>query len=821
MMAGEINRRCAAGALLLATCFGVPPTQAQSPDVVTVGVVAFEDFDEEFAKWNALLPDLARGHEPALQFQLAVGTYGDLVHWLDGELLDLAILTSGVFAGSGTNYEYMATIGLPPATSKWAQPDRRRAGYHFRYRSVCVVASASPVSSVDDLKRLADEDRLEFVFVNPFSTSGRIAPEFMLEEIGIQPDPQRVRYSYSHTGSLRLLTEPRQERHRVAFVWDDALRSEPTSADRVRRVEFPALERIDIPHDVIVARRGFRHADSLLKRLAAHTGEGDKHDFIRMDESRARYAFIRTWSETLGLSGRSGEAQTVSLDDIGRILLHAANAQPEPPRLAVVLSGGGAKCSYQAGAVSALEEKLAVLREQNDDLEGLDIGLVVGTSGGAINSVPIALGVSSTAEGRQCFRALWTELDQREMVRPARVVRTNIGLWLACLQIALVVGLVWRLCPSENRRPWVFGVVLFTLASIEIAAGYLHHAPWIWMGSNHVWHHLWLWCSFGLRASAWSLLALSVGVMVRQKFLARRGKTFRIPTRPFRWCMTVLLLALPTVQLITLFFFQETLSGGQGIEHTLAEKLPALIEPHLKRRGKPALGLEEVSPDGERLRQLGLRVLRGHLLERDLIITGNALKQTSASLPSDLYFFAAADPSSEPPPFGARGVAIRNWPSLFMDMVIGSSSIFPVFPPRKLPDFPSPGNHVELIDGGFAHNSPIEAAVLWGATHVVMIEATPAKRAKRKNFAQNLATAFVHLHRQTQLVDMRSKKQVVVFTLTPEPPHLCVIDFADNLIATSIERGYHDAVGDTPKFRKELGTPVFTTIGSREERGRP
>ena len=33
--------------------------------------------------------------------------------------------------------------------------------------------------------------------------------------------------------------------------------------------------------------------------------------------------------------------------------------------------------------------------------------LVVGTSGGAINSLPIAMGISSTEEGRQAFRETW------------------------------------------------------------------------------------------------------------------------------------------------------------------------------------------------------------------------------------------------------------------------------------------------------------------------------------------------------------------------------------------------------------------------------
>ena len=113
---------------------------------------------------------------------------------------------------------------------------------------------------------LADEDRLDYIFVNPYSTSGRIAPECVLRRIGIQPDQSRVTYSYSHTSSLRLLTEPEQGRHRVAFVWDDALRGEPLPMDQVRRIAFPELDRIDKGESlefeaptgvkIVIARRG-------------------------------------------------------------------------------------------------------------------------------------------------------------------------------------------------------------------------------------------------------------------------------------------------------------------------------------------------------------------------------------------------------------------------------------------------------------------------------------------------------------------------------------------------------------------------------------
>ena len=64
-------------------------------------------------------------------------------------------------------------------------------------------------------------------------------------------------------------------------------------------------------------------------------------------------------------------------------------------RTAVVLSGGGAKCSYQAGAVIEIEANLAELNERRakKNKEPVDIDLVVGTSGGAINALLVAAGV--------------------------------------------------------------------------------------------------------------------------------------------------------------------------------------------------------------------------------------------------------------------------------------------------------------------------------------------------------------------------------------------------------------------------------------------
>jgi predicted acylesterase/phospholipase RssA len=219
------------------------------------------------------------------------------------------------------------------------------------------------------------------------------------------------------------------------------------------------------------------------------------------------------------------------------------------------------------------------------------------------------------------------------------------------------------------------------------------------------------------------------------------------------------------------------------------------------------------------------RIFSDGLLARDLVVTANALEQSRDLLPSDLYFYSwRANKTSI---FGARGICLDDHPDLLMDIIMGSSSVFPIFPPRRLENFPVAGERIDLVDGGFAHNSPIEAAVLRGATHIILIESTPAERGEHKNLAANAAAAFEHLHKQSQLVDLRSKRHVVIFTLVPKPPHICTVDFTDTLIDRSIQNGYLDARGKSaadqdhstlPSFRKELGEPVFTEVNPSSKR---
>lgn len=217
--------------------------------------------------------------------------------------------------------------------------------------------------------------------------------------------------------------------------------------------------------------------------------------------------------------------------------------------------------------------------------------------------------------------------------------------------------------------------------------------------------------------------------------------------------------------------------------------------------------------DAARLQSMSRQIVERKAFRRDLVITGSCLEQTSEALSSDLYFYLPARASAPQPPFGTHGIALSEKPLILMDVVPGSGSIYPVFPAREVQNFPDDGESVLLVDGGFAQHSPVEAAALWGATHIVLIEASPKERLPRNNFLQNAVASFDHLYAQAQLIDAHSRGQVLMFTPAPARPHSCALDFADNLVAADVPLGYGDATIDapkgTPRFQQEFGRPVF------------
>ncbi|MEM1070310.1 MAG: PhnD/SsuA/transferrin family substrate-binding protein, partial [Planctomycetota bacterium] len=443
-------------ALLLLFCWSLSTT-AQAQRNIRVGIVAYEDFESELTHYQQFFSDLTK-RDPSVTFDLAVGSYSEVLHWTERQLVDLAILTPGVFASimpddsAPSICRYVASVELPPAQSPLS-PEIRQSGKQFfgSYRSVCVVAKGSSIRDADDLRRAAASDAIEFLFVHPNSLSGYIGPLRALRQLDIEPQESQLQFTYSHTQSLRRLEqETSSEKTHVAFVWDD-VEADADLISGLRRIEFPELDALELPRNVIVASSGFDF-DERLRQLIVGS-ESDRYRFSALSDWREKFRNVRSWLEEADALALGPEK--LSLDEVAQSLLQYARSQPQPPRLALVLSGGGAKCSYQVGAVAALEERLEKLRRESGD-ESLDIQLVVGTSGGAINSVPVAMGISKTQAGRDGFATTWRSLDQRDIVRLPRLMRINMGVWFAALQTAIVIWLVRRYVPDLKRRGEAF-----------------------------------------------------------------------------------------------------------------------------------------------------------------------------------------------------------------------------------------------------------------------------------------------------------------------------------------------------------------------------
>jgi predicted acylesterase/phospholipase RssA len=655
-----------------------------------------------------------------------------------------------------------------------------------------MVRAGSPLKSFSKLKQAIQDNRVRFLLVDRLSSSGHLAQRHaLLHKAGITLSEEQIEYTYSHTASLARLAKGKEKgKELVAFVFAGA--SPPAGIEPVS--DFPGLDTDEytIPQNVWVARPGFEAFASIQQLLETAEGGRRRYSCKREEQDRPLYQQVGMWADELGAAVNT----PASLDEIGWLLRHYKTEHgPQGARLALVLSGGGAKCSYQAGALQEIEKKL-----------GDEIRLVVGTSGGALNAVPVALGV--TNEEPEKLAGVWSELDLRDLARPAQLVCIMLALWIACLVIlllnALRQGLVgWSL--SWKHRLWAVPLLLASTAVLL----FLFVLPWLW--GEWIDRRLWLRYSQILLDFGWGRWVPGLTVLL---WLAGRALHLSIPTRP---CLVAVVL-LPGFTLAAQLH-SETLFEGAGMKHAFALHYAELTGEAPTGGGDTLLNVA----DQERLAALSRiivnKIAEGGHPRRDLVITGSCLPPRPTGLDSDLYFFLPAGKGRTAPRFGSRGHALADHPDLLLEVVMGSGTIYPAFPASTVKNFPEEGQSVELIDGGFAHNSPVEAAVQWGATHILLVEASPRSEkeqnketrsgapAERHGLLYNMGDAFTHLYDQAQLLDARSREKVAIFTLRPKKWHLTVVDFSRGLIRDAIAAGKADAAGAS--FERQYGEPRF------------
>ena len=556
---------------------GRPTMAAEQPSAgaLKIAILASQDADAALSSVERALIGLRAHAGLPERFEVARGTYADLLHWVETGVVDLAVVSPALLGkalelGGTSRWEYLASVRTAPDPSP--------------SRSVAVVREESPIRTADDLRGrlLRGEGRL--LFVDPLSVSGALAPRIALAAANIPVPESRVRYTHSRTNSLRRAPIGRTRIDAVAFVWNGMLDDQLMKG--LRRVELPTLATLRIPRNALIARADTPQLERLRNAVnAPATGQAGASLVVEPDW-RDGVAEVRGWLAAVG-EPTPDRLTRLALEELGNLLLHYTRSQSKPLRLAVVFSGGGAKCSYQAGAMRAIEEELARLRQETGE-GGIDISLVVGTSGGAINALPVAMGMSGSAELYREMEAAWHSLDQRDIIRPALPVRLNMAMWFASLQFLLFSWICHRRRRDVHSRAHVLRWILCLIAgAAEVVLAYVPFDPWTPLGPRPDLHRLYLWLTFGGQGAGWILLATGAIGLGLRAFKAEGRPALARFRRLLRAAAIAGIIVLPALQAWTILGYESTLSEGYGIEETLFDRFSRLVAAKRRADGRP------------------------------------------------------------------------------------------------------------------------------------------------------------------------------------------------------------------------------------------
>jgi predicted acylesterase/phospholipase RssA/ABC-type phosphate/phosphonate transport system substrate-binding protein len=697
-----------------------------------------------------------------------------------------------------------------------------------------------------------------------------------------------------------LILSPEKKLERVGFVYDLALKNPketPSAFDNpsnFRKIDIPlagadtqasiSMTDILLPMEVWVARKGFDEAkiEAIRKLLLNHHAhrsvEGKPFpqpreevrgpngqvliDFANhKDKLEERFKPLCEWAKDVRTymldqqtvsdteARLSGMKFPVRFEDIISLarhydLIHEHDGKKS--RLALVLAGGGAKCAYEAGVVNQLENTLGYLRSTRSQgprgqnaQPGIDIDLVVGTSGGALNAVPIAAGVSEIPGPTPLLYSTWKDLNAFDILRPPIPVQFVLGICYTFFYFVAVRGLlllIGRWKPGKHEITSVRSVAIlliivpFLFFVLFFFPALLH--PLLLLPSKLLFY---LALALSCGVFYWALLSILCGAVIwlnepkvnAPDLSAKRKADHRgffaemlswaDPRHPVPiWRFLAVGTMLIGLASILASFNKEGLFRGSPLANTVTKRYTDLFAV-FTGRSKSDLEKEKIEKRRQIISEAAYkRILTGH---RDLVITGSSLSENSRG--TKYFYIQAENPRNrcegmgcDRPSYGTYGIEIghdcdRNQ---LVDIAIGSGTIFPIFPSHEVKG--SAGDSMILIDGGFAHNTPIEAAVRWGATHIILIEVspeTPARGDRDANFITNAFTAFNYLYDQAQLADVNAQEEAAVFVLRPQVrndgPSIGLFDFSAWLADYELRWGSSDAA--LRKFVRQAAQPHF------------
>lgn len=809
-----------------------------------------------------------------LRIEVAVGTYEELTTWVGRETVDVALLPVVAYGTVRGNPRVHALAGSEQRVPFDASPHGRR-----HYRSIAVTRAGSPFARDGDeavpiasLRQAIEGAPL--TFVHPLSSSGFVVPMAVLGEAGIEVPTERVRFAFTHERTRELLAaEGSDGRETLAFLSGDQWeRSREDPSQRLARIRIAELEDVPIPSDVLVVTTG------LLDRLAAARGEGTSQDTLleRMRSAIGEWARTPERVEVLGEIGLAGFVPPVE-DDYAAFLeryvpavfdrdrvrpsdirysarqlmqriealrLAATRSGDAPPRVALVLSGGGNKCAFEAG----------VLRELY--VEGFTPDVVVGTSGGAFNALATVAGFAEARTAIDGTRAgvpqptqleqLWLSLRERDVV-PIFCALTALTLWFVWtaflglnllalraalfgrFQIAVDGDLAaideddgtpekWARRRKRAKRNAILATASFAVIGLLAALAILfeEQLPFRWgpLGIARAG------AIFGASAGFVQLGAVALVVEGDVPASGPRHLARLLLTRAARWTRS----GLTAIGLVALLAYvgraSELLPVSQVRDH-----LTRLVEEGALEHVEDRPGMthpEAVSA------ALGDGPMRADLVLTVTPFGGDGLRRLPVDSPlvehdvRQHYMWFPEDGDElqvlldDPAAALVHERRLRWFQPLphrhMIDTAASSGALFPIFGMHELV---VDGRHSRFIDGGYGHNIPIEAAMLWGAGIIVVIRASPeGSTPGADDILGNLAQAFETLYDRAQRPDDPRARGTAVFEVGPTQSYE-ILSFHPDDLARAVLDGR--AAAAHPSIVGEAGFAELSGAAPRVE----
>ncbi len=217
-------------AFLLSACAGAPaapairlsqleplPTQSARVIPLRVAVAAVISPRGTVESYRPLLDYLSRRLSRPVEL-VQRRTYAEVNDLLEQGEVDVAFVCTSAYV-AGHDQFGMELLAAPQVNGA--------AVYH----SVLIVPAGSAARSMADLR-----DKV-FAFTDPMSTSGRMYPTWLVQQLGATPDTffARTFFTYSHDDAIRAVAEGLADGAAVdSLVYDFAIRRDPALRDKTR-----------------------------------------------------------------------------------------------------------------------------------------------------------------------------------------------------------------------------------------------------------------------------------------------------------------------------------------------------------------------------------------------------------------------------------------------------------------------------------------------------------------------------------------------------------------------------------------------------------